>query len=35
MQLLLPEGKAADAICSVQIADNDSSTGIAPEGTVQ
>lgn len=35
MQLLLPERKAADAICSVQVADDDSSRSIAPEGTVQ
>ena len=35
MQLVLPECKAADAVCSVQIADNDSSRGIAPERNVQ
>lgn len=34
-QLFLPEGKAANAICPVQVANNDSSRGVTPEMVVQ
>ena len=34
-QLFLPEGKAADAICHVQVANNDRSCGVTPEKIVQ
>lgn len=34
-QLFLPEGKAAHAICPLQVANNDSSCGVTPEKVVQ